>query len=72
MRKTLLALALVTATTMMPSLDESFAAPTAYASTLTTGASLSAGTSVLNSRHKHKKAAKKGLKHNLSNSRHRT
>jgi len=69
MRKILLVLALATVTTATPALYESFAPPTAYAATLTTGAGLTAGTSVMNSRKKHKKAAKK---HNGSNSRHRT
>jgi len=69
MRKALLVLALVTATTAAPAVYESFTPPTAYAATLTTGSGLTAGTSVMNSRKKHKKAAKKK---NGSNSNHRT
>ena len=72
MRKILLALALMTATAALPALDESLALPTAHAATLTAGGALSVGTTVMNSRKKHKKAAKKAAKHNGSNSRHRT
>jgi len=72
MRKILIALAFVIAIVATPALNASLAPTTAYAATLTTGGAIDTGTNVLNSQHKHKKAAKKGLKHNLSNSRHRT
>lgn len=72
MRKVLLALALMVAIVATPALGESFAPTTAHAATLTTGGAIDTGTNLLNSQHKHKKAAMKGLKHNLSNSRHRT
>ena len=72
MRTIALALALVTATAAMPALDESLAPPTAQAATLIAGGALSAGTTVMKSRKKHKKAAKKARKHNGSNSKHRT
>ena len=69
MRKIVLALALLTATTAMPSLYESLAPPTVQAATLTAGGALGTSTTVMNSRKKHKKAAKKK---NGSNSKHRT
>jgi hypothetical protein len=68
MRGLLLALALMTAMAGTAALDESLAPSTAHAATLTAGGALSAGTIVMNSRKKHKKAAK----HNGSNSKHRT
>ena len=72
MRKILLAMALLLATAALPALDESFGPSTAQAATLTTGGALGVGTTVMNSRKKHKKAAKKAAKHNGSNSKHRT
>jgi hypothetical protein len=72
MRTILLALTLLMATAALPALDESFAPSTAQAATLTTGGALDVGTTVMNSRKKHKKAAKKAAKHNGSNSKHRT
>jgi hypothetical protein len=72
MRTILLALTLVTVTAALPALDESFAPATVQAATLTTGGALGVGATVMNSRKKHKKAAKKAARHNGSNSKHRT
>jgi hypothetical protein len=72
MRRILLVLALMTVMAVTPTLDESLAPTTAHAATLTSGGALDTGSTVMNSRKKHKKAAKKAAKHNGSNSKHRT
>ena len=72
MRRILLALALMTAMAAAPALGESLAPPTAHAATLTGGGALSTAATVMNSTRKHKKEAKHNLKHNGSNSKHRT
>ena len=72
MRKILLALAFMTATAATPALGESLAPATAQAATLSAGGPLSAGATVMNSRKKHRKQAKKNLHKNGSNSKHRT
>lgn len=72
MRKVVLILTLVIATAATPALYEPLAPPTAQAATLPIGAGLSAGTTVMNSRKKHKKFSKKHQGKNRSNSKHRT
>ena len=72
MRRILLALAFITATAATSVLDESFATPTAQAAAFTAGGALTTGTTVMNSRKKHKKQAKKNQHRNGSNSKHRT
>ena len=72
MRRILLALALMIAAAAMPAVGASLAPPTAHAATLTAGGALSTGATVMNSTQKHKKEAKHNLKHNGSNSKHRT
>ena len=59
MRRILLALALIIVAAATPALDETFAPSTAHAATLTAGGASATGSIVMNSRKKHKKAAKK-------------
>jgi len=68
----LLALAVVMVAAATPVLNESFTPSTAHAATLIMGGASDIGSTAMNSRNKHKKAAKKAAKHNGSNSRHRT
>jgi len=72
MRRILLALAFVTATAATPTLNEPLVPATAHAAALSAGAPLSAGTTVMNSRKKHKKEARRNQHKNGSNSKHRT
>jgi len=68
----LLALAFMTAMAATPALDEPLVPATAHAATLSAGGPLSAGATVLNSRKKHKRQARKNQHRNGSNSKHRT